>query len=177
MLRLPQDPTGHHPSGRREAHRSCGWDQYLSVLEEQRVPENQRQSYAWQASLSEWQFRQMVDAVQLLVVDLKGSAGAREVDRNFWKEAAGALAVSHLTPEKEHSTGQAVQSGARHARSTDHDPGLKTLARTLRARQYAIRTEQIYVDWCHRLPPFADKPEPDALGQTDVERCLEVRAG
>ena len=37
-------------------------------------------SYAREQRLSEWQFRQMVDAVQLLLVDLSSSPSAREVD-------------------------------------------------------------------------------------------------
>ncbi len=199
----PPNPPGHPPPNRREAHRPSGWDQYLSVLERRRVPENQRQWYMRRAEafveavkparmgevsaeqitaffhdhareqrLSEWQFRQMVDAVQLLLVDLSRSPGAAEVDWDYWKEAGKELATDHPTLATAQTPEQAVQSNPRYARSTDYHPVLKTLARTLRARQYAIRTEQTYVDWCHRFLRYIDKQDPTALAQVDAERFL-----
>lgn len=53
---------------------------------------------------------------------------------------------------------------------------LKRLARTLRARQYAIRTEQTYVDWCHRFLRHTGTQDPRALAQADVERFLAYLA-
>jgi len=55
---------------------------------------------------------------------------------------------------------------------------LKQLARTLRAQRYALRTEQTYVDWCHRFLLFvAAQPAASAeslaiIGKHDVERFL-----
>ena len=97
--------------------------------------------YAREHQLSDWQFRQMVDAVQLLLIDLANSPGATEIDWDYWKEAGRELGAGHPTVASERTPEQAVRTEPRYARSTDHHPLLKTLARTLRARRYAIRTE------------------------------------
>jgi integron integrase len=128
--------------------------------------------YGREQRLSDWQFRQMVEAVQLLLVDLAGSRGAREVDWDYWKEAGKDLAFDHPTLTEQQGPEEAVQANPRYSRATDHRPLLKTLARTLRARRYAIRTEQTYVDWCHRFLLYTGKADPSALGQADVERFL-----
>ncbi|WP_167757091.1 integron integrase [Thiorhodococcus minor] len=130
------------------------------------------QSYARQRRLNAWQFRQTVDAVQLLLVDLSGSPSARDVDWDYWKSAGADLAPDHPTLAAEQSPQGRVQSSPRYAASTKALPLLKTLARTLRAKRYAIRTEQTYVDWCHRFLLFADKPDDRMLDQGDVERFL-----
>lgn len=99
-----------------------GWDRYVSVLQRNRIPVNQRRWYVLRAEafvdavrptrmgevsaeqittffpryardqrLNEWQYRQTVDAVQLLLVDLAESRAAREIDWDFWKEAGKSL--------------------------------------------------------------------------------------
>lgn len=128
--------------------------------------------YAREQRLTEWQFRQMVDAVQLLLVDLARSPAAGEIDWDYWKDAAKELGAGHPTVAAEQPPEQAVQGNPRYARSAERYPVLKTLARTLRARRYAIRTEQTYVDWCHRFLCFAGREDADGLGQADVERFL-----
>ncbi len=122
--------------------------------------------------LSEWQFRQMVDAVQLLLVDLAHSPVAGTVDWDYWKEAGKDLAPDHPTIARQLPPEQAVESSARFARSAERLPVLKTLARTLRAKRYAIRTEQTYVDWCHRFLLFSRKAADEDLEPRDVERFL-----
>jgi hypothetical protein len=60
----------------------------------------------------------------------------------------------------------------RSARSAETFPLLGTPARTLRAMQYAIHTEQSYVDWCHRFLAFCGKTPAERLGLEDVQRFL-----
>ena len=188
---------------RRESASPSGWDRYLSVLERNRIPVNQRRWYVLRAEafvdavrptrmgevsaeqittffpryardqrLNEWQYRQTVDSVQLLLVDLAQSRAAREIDWDFWKEAGKALDGAHPTIAKGLTPDEAVEAQPRYARSTEQYPLLKGLARTLRARRYAIRTEQSYVDWAHRFLLFtASKAEAD-LAEGDVERFL-----
>ena len=43
-------------------------------------------------------------------------------------------------------------------------PLLKSLARTIRAMQYSIRTEQAYVDWCRRFLAFRSDAPTARLG-------------
>ncbi len=53
---------------------------------------------------------------------------------------------------------------------------LATLARTIRARHYSIRTEHSYVDWCHRFLRFCSGKSMDELGEKDVQRFLTYLA-
>jgi hypothetical protein len=50
------------------------------------------------------------------------------------------------------------------ARAAGEVPLPKTLVRTIRAMQYSIRTEQAYVDWCHRFLAFRGEAPTARLG-------------
>ena len=128
--------------------------------------------YARDRRLNAWQFRQTVEAVQLLLVDLSRSPAARAVDWDYWKSAGEDLADSPPTLAAQQTPEAVVTETVRYAASAERLPLLKVLARTLRARRYAIRTEQTYVDWCHRFLLFVDKRDGATLSQQDVERFL-----
>ena len=182
------------------------WDQYVAVLERERVPEKARPHYVRfveaflrdlrpkslsaltgkevtdyfkgvlsTSKLADWQFRQVVDALQLLLVDLAQAAAGKQVDWEYWKEATKTLSIHHPTLAKEQAPGDRVTAGVagpRFARSAEAFPVLESLARAIRSKQYSIRTEQSYVDWCHRFFRFCgDKPMKE-IGATDVQRFL-----
>ena len=128
--------------------------------------------YAREQRLNEWQYRQTVEAVQLLLVDLAQCRAATEVDWDFWKEAGKGLDAGHPTVAAGLSPDDAVESQPRFSRSSEQVPLLKSLARTLRARRCAIRTEQSDVDCTHRFLLFTAGKEESQLVQADVERFL-----
>lgn len=128
--------------------------------------------YAREQQLTDWQLRQTVDAVQLLLVDLAHNPGAQQVDWDDWKSAAKPLAPDHPTLTRTMTPEDAVTSRSYFQRSAEDLDVLKELARTLRARRYAIRTEQTYVDWCHRFMQFCGRPDPASWEPADVERFL-----
>jgi integron integrase len=129
--------------------------------------------------LADWQFRQVVDALQLLLVDLAQVSAGKQVDWDYWKEAAKTLSIHHPTLAKEQAPGDRIASrvaGPKFARSAEAFPVLESLARTIRSKQYSIRTEQSYVDWCHRFLRFCgDKPMKE-IGATDLQRFLSYLA-
>jgi hypothetical protein len=53
--------------------------------------------YGHEQRLSEWQFRQMVEAVQLLLVDLARNRAAVDIDCYYWMDAGKELAGGHPT--------------------------------------------------------------------------------
>jgi len=110
--------------------------------------------YAREKQLNDWQFRQTVDALQLLLIDLAQSSAARAVDWDHLRESGRELQASHPTRAAAVTPDAAVASNPVDARSTATQPLLKQLARTLRAERYALRTEQTYVDWCYRFLQF-----------------------
>jgi integron integrase len=128
--------------------------------------------HARERRLTDWQFRQMVDAVQLLLVDLAQAPVASALDWDYWKEAGSGLTGEHPTVAARLRPEEAVEVTPRFAASADRLPLLKSLARTLRARRYAIRTEQSDLDWCHRFLGFCGATDAAELGPADVERFL-----
>ncbi|EGV32250.1 integron integrase [Thiorhodococcus drewsii AZ1] len=75
-----------------------------------------------------------------------------------------------MTPE------EAVENRSYFQRSAEDLDLLKSLARTLRARRYVIRTEQTYVDWCHPFMRFCGNSDSATWGPADVERFLAYLA-
>ncbi|WP_295436438.1 phage integrase N-terminal SAM-like domain-containing protein, partial [uncultured Thiodictyon sp.] len=126
------------------------------------------QEVSSQGHLADWQFRQTVDALQLILVDLSQVPAGKAVDWDWWKAGGKALAPDHPTLGKS----QAPGAGPRFAGAAAAFPLLETLARTIRAMQYSIRTEQAYVDWCHRFLMFCGDQPTAALGVEDVQWFL-----
>ena len=91
----------------------------------------------------DWQFRQLVDALQLLLVDLADVKSAQVVDWDSWREAGAALPADHPTIAREQAP-EARLKGSKFAASAEAFPILTMLARTLRTKQYSIRTEQTF---------------------------------
>ncbi|MBK1649710.1 hypothetical protein CKO36_14165 [Rhabdochromatium marinum] len=118
--------------------------------------------YAREQRLTDWQFHQTVDAVQLLLIDLAHNPSAEQVDWDYWKSATKDLAPDHPTLARTVTPEGAVENRSYFQRSAEDLDLLKSLARTLRARRYAIRTEQTYVDWCHRFIGFCGGSDPAA---------------
>ena len=93
--------------------------------------------YAREQGLNEWQYRQAVDAVQLLLVELAQSKASREIDWDFVKEAGRALDAGHPTVARALTPDEAVEAQPRYARASEQYPLLKSLARMLQARRYS----------------------------------------
>ena len=124
-------------------------------------------------ALEDWQFAQLVDAIQILLVDLAYAPATSGVDWAYWKEGARAIGSRHPTVARDYDPADtAKQRGPGFYGDAQRFPVLRELARTLRAKQYAIRTEQSYVDWCGRFLAFCNTEDPNSLSGSDVERFL-----
>lgn len=150
----------------------------LGDLSAEQVTEYLR-ALAARSDLAMWQTRQAVDALRLLLVELAGARAGKGVDWDYWLEAQQPLGDSHPTiarasaPARSPGLDRSSSSGApRYAPSAEQFPVLVDLTRTIRALQYSIRTEQSYVDWCHRFLAFCQPTEVSQLGATDVQRFL-----
>ncbi len=156
--------------GRREDGEPSGWDQYLSLLERERVPSSARHwyvrraqdfidakrpkrlsglsaeeitgffpRYAREQRLTDWQYRQTVDAVQLLLVDLAGSDAACQVEWDFCREAGAELPAEHPTLAAASPPDAAIDANPRYSKSTADRELLKQPAQVMRAKRYAPR--------------------------------------
>ena len=157
-------------SPRRENGTPSRWEQYRELLVAKRIPQKAQRWYVThvqdflalvkpsslkglsadeitgylrqtsrQGKWQDWQCRQLVDALQLLLVDLADVKSARVIDWDYWREAGAALPADHPTIAREQAP-EARLKEPRFASSAEAFPILTTLARTLRAKQYSIRT-------------------------------------
>ena len=134
------------------------------------------QAISRHGKLLDWQFRQTVDALHILLSDLANAPVAGKLDWDYWREAAVELKPVHATVARDQPIEQVLPQVPKFAPASASMPLLKDLARKLRTRQYSIRTEQSYTDWSHRFLRFcADKPI-ESLGDGDVERFLSYLA-
>ena len=131
--------------------------------------------------LESWQFRQVIEAIQILFVDLVRSEWARDFDWHYWLESARALEKHHapvarnndpLPPSYPRQQSVAVQEEVRQR----HRDVVQRVTGEIRRRQYSIRTEQVYVSWIVRYLAFHDGTEPREMGQSDVVAFLEYLA-
>jgi len=84
------------------------------------------------SSLTAWQYRQMVDALQLLFVDLSSSSLAKTLDWGYWKEAYVQLKPekSYLSKEISPERMTADYAAVRFPEGSDSDDLLKALRET-----------------------------------------------
>ena len=129
--------------------------------------------------LSLWQFRQLGDVVQVLVVDLAQSQAGRAVDWEVWKVSGKTMGLDHPTLARERTPeeglawrggagrGEFRARGSGRPRSGVERPG----AHAARAAVFDPH-RGFYLDWCHRFLLFSEARSADGLGATDVQRFL-----
>lgn len=127
--------------------------------------------------LKQWQFQQIVDAIQILftVVNVEWLS---ELDWQYWRELSRPLSTDHATVVREHpenkkpiseKTSMAPLSLARKAYSGI----IKAMVTEIRRRHYSIRTEQAYEQWVCRYILFSENQDPRQLGDDNVVAFLQ----
>lgn len=136
--------------------------------------------------MEDWQFVQMVDAVENLLRTARAPVAA-EVDWAFWRDSARSLGRDHPTIAREAmpaSGGEAPVSGSRfkdkrNARSAldavrdAHGPVLERMLAEIRRRNYSIRTEQAYESWVCRFVLFCGNQDPAEIDVVRIRAFLE----
>lgn len=132
------------------------------------------QEVGTRTGLADWQFRQIIDALQMLletVLDLPWASG---FDWAFWRDSARRLENSHATIARQAEPERKPQS------QPDSGTALRalldTVATEIRRRDYSIRTEQTYLQWIRRFIAFAGRRDPRVLGVAEVKTFLEYLA-
>ena len=131
--------------------------------------------------LQGWQFRQVIETIQILFVELVRTAWAVDFDWDYWLTLARELEASHATLAR--TNDPLPQRLAQKAKTST--PGTKTqrypevverLKIEIRRRHYSIRTEQAYVSWMTRYLAFHDDNDPNQMGPHEVVAFLEYLA-
>jgi len=129
--------------------------------------------------ISDWQFRQSVDAIQKLF-ELVGAPWLREVDWDFWRDSARTLPANHptiarassqprLPPPNSATSDQGAEPGS-------HATVIDRLVTVIRQRNYSIRTEEAYRSWTERFLAFIGHRDPRTAGAAEVMSFLETLA-
>ena len=124
------------------------------------------------ASLRDWQFRQCVQALEILLVDVGGLPWTSAFDWGYWRDAAKALPSDHPTVARRGSWPTAGEPEGATKPAEVFTPLLNRLAEEIRVRQYSIRTEQTYRHWVERFLRRFPDGTPAALGKPEVEAFL-----
>ncbi len=171
---------------------------YLKAFPDRRLSQHSRQDveqYLRQAGqldrIADWQFVQVVDAIENLLVTAQAPVAA-EVDWGFWRDSARSLTPDHPTIAREALPAQAASpnaedaqvSGARfkakrnapsaldQVRET-HRAVLERMATEIRRRKYSIRTEQAYESWVCRFILFCGDQDPATVSADRIRAFLE----
>ena len=128
--------------------------------------------------VQDWQFRQIVDAIQNLF-SMLGVSWLEDVDWKFWMDSAASLTELHPTIADRTSAKNTIDhlSNIKGSKLADvrkrHTDILEKLLLELRTKRYSIRTEQTYESWVTRYIAFCGNKNPAELGSPDVLSFLQ----
>jgi len=109
-----------------------------------------------------WQFRQAVDAIELLLHEMVHLPWVDAFDWDHWRASAKALSEQH--PTLAMGTHAHTLSDDGSTVRKQHQELLDRMMTEIRRRGYSIRTEQTYISWAVRFIGFhkgrALRPEP-----------------
>ena len=123
--------------------------------------------------LSEWQYRQKVDALRLLFCHMLRAQWALEFDWDHWAIASQQLEKDHPTVARTYEMiDKAVKDPNNFFGKTYPDLYKKFLA-AIRLPDYATNTEKNYRSWIDRFLRFHEKTHPQDCAEPEVASFLE----
>lgn len=162
-----------HPRHRLAAHSAVDVERFL-------------QEKGRNVQLKDWQFRQIVKALQVLFVALVKSPWAAAFPWQNWIEGAHELPASHPTVSRDYDTQEKSvvtdSSGSAFQKPVDGLSGrlrdafphhVERLITEIRVRQYSIRTEQSYLGWLARFTGFHQMKDPAGFDGPAISSFLE----
>ena len=136
--------------------------------------------------LRDWQFAQLVQALQVLFVDMVGTPWAAGFPWRHWMESARELEAEHPTTARDTGANSAALNPATDAsRGRDKEQVLirmftekfpqhvRSLVSEVRLRQYSIRTEKAYLAWLARFARHYEMQDPVTLTGDHIRAYLE----
>ena len=125
--------------------------------------------------LTDWQFKQAVEALKILFVDILHASWAESFSWSDLVDSATELPVSHPTIARNYESGNSnTKNGESRNLSTSTDPRcnevrkkfpehFNKLITIIRIKNYSIRTEQAYENWLARYIAFHSMKDPAEL--------------
>ncbi|MDZ7660848.1 integron integrase [Thiohalophilus sp.] len=137
------------------------------------------------APLEDWQFRQIVDALKILFVEMVQPAWAGDFSWQDWSMAAQSLRDNHATVARDYQADGGHDPEAHAAGLDEKDSVLykhvfkrypehvKAFVAAIRTRQYSIRTERSYIGWFLRYIRYHDMTDPARLSEQHIGQFLD----
>ena len=154
----------HYPDERLRTHSAQHVDAFFTDL-------------GREGQLSDWQFRQTVDAIRILFCCLLQSELSSKVDWEYWLDASKRLSPAHVTLAREAVTDKANEGNKPAGSSKDvcilFPDVLPRLVTEIRQLGYSIRTETSYGQWVQRFLAFQNHESLDKISATDVKAFLD----
>ncbi len=158
-------------------------EQYLKTLSGKRLANHSAkdvihylEAQSKNIKINDWQFRQVVDAIQNLFTMLE-VPWLNEVDWPHWLSSS--LSDVHPTIAREAPAAETISRlsnipGSEQAKVRQrHGEVLKQLLIVIRQRGYSIRTEQTYESWVARFIGYCGNRDPKTLGAEEVVSFLQ----
>lgn len=126
-----------------------------------------------EGKLSDWQFRQSVDAIRILFCCLLQSDLCKSVDWEFWLEASKRLTPAHATLAREAVADSYSVADSKRDVAALFPNALPRLVAEIRQMGHSIRTERSYEQWVKRFLAFQHHDSLDELSASDVKAFLD----
>lgn len=134
--------------------------------------------------LADWQFKQAVEALQILFVELIRTDWAQKFPWDYWIDAATELAPSHGTVARDYHRPTGTENGVNVSLSTSDDrlvhkvrtaypDTVNKLITQIRLKNYSIRTEHAYEKWVARYVVYHSMKNPAELDGDAAASFLE----
>ncbi|MFV2057887.1 MAG: integron integrase, partial [Thiohalomonadales bacterium] len=131
--------------------------------------------------LTDWRFKQMIEALKILFVEIISPTWADSFPWEFWIAAATQLPDSHATVARDYSqpavdpvgTYKNGDKGALENARLMYPDYFEGLIVRIRSKHYSIRTEHAYLSWLSRFLLFHSMADPITLDGHKVAGFLD----
>jgi len=124
-------------------------------------------------ALSEWQYRQKIDAIRLLYMHLLKSPWAAGFDWARWQAEGRVLEGGHPTVARTYETALRDPPDPKNTLARAAPDVYRTFLAVVRIADYSVSTEHSYLAWINRFLRFHGNTPPDELAAPHVASFLE----
>lgn len=135
-------------------------------------------------NVERWQFLQIVQAIEILLVEMAKLDWAQTYAWQEWAATVDTLPDDHVTLDRSYHP---LPSAGRDVSANEHESESRLAARIdqrfphhveaikaqIRVRQYSTRTEKTYLGWFNRYVAFHDMQDPADLDETHIAAFIE----
>jgi len=124
------------------------------------------------ADLQDWQFRQLVESIQIYFEQVAPPDWEKPIDWGYFSGGGQSLPVDHATIAREPLPRRGSSKRNYRPLAAHHQAAIDQLVAAIRLRHLSIRTEQSYSHWVKRFFFFFPDTPVDELGGAQVEAFL-----